>query len=202
MHEVCDLVYKLLYSPRQCLCGELREIEGVCRKNQMNVKRTLKNSCESNSPPEIIPTLPFVKAEHGKKKERKRSFKHLYLFLKAQPNGVLTKEKRLSPLRAAGGGWSRMTMSCSPAPCPRVPPATTGASVQSQPWHPAGPRLMNVPAAPAVPFISASPNPIKNLPAPALRDGKAAPLYFSEGWHAGCSQGKATAKLGVNHRGE
>ena len=69
MHEVCDLVYKLLYSLRQCLCGELREIAGSRCKNQMNVKRMLKNLCESNSPPEIIPTLPSVKAEHGKKKE-------------------------------------------------------------------------------------------------------------------------------------
>lgn len=69
MHEVCDLVYKLLYSLRQCLCGKLREIAGSRCKNHTNVKRMLKNSC--------IPTLPFVKAEHGKKKKELLS---IYIF--------------------------------------------------------------------------------------------------------------------------
>lgn len=39
MHEVCDLVYKLLYSLRQCLCGELREIAGSrCKKSNERQK--------------------------------------------------------------------------------------------------------------------------------------------------------------------
>lgn len=69
MHEVRDPGYKPLYSPRRCLCGELRDVAGSRCKNQMSVKRILKSACESTSPPEIIPTLPFVKAEHGKKEE-------------------------------------------------------------------------------------------------------------------------------------
>lgn len=67
MHEGRDPGYKPLYSPRQCLCGELRDIAGSRCKNQMNVKSILKNACGSASPPEIIPALPFVKAERGKK---------------------------------------------------------------------------------------------------------------------------------------
>lgn len=69
MHEVRDPGYKPLYSPRRCLCGELREGAGSRCKNQMNLKRILRNACSSASPPESIPALPFVKAERGKKEE-------------------------------------------------------------------------------------------------------------------------------------
>lgn len=103
MHEVCDLVYKLWYSLRQCLCGELRESARSHCRNQMNAKRKLQTSCKCNSRPEIIPVLPSVKAEHGKKKKELSS---IYI-IPSKLSLIAIKRENASPSLGSGGGWSR-----------------------------------------------------------------------------------------------
>lgn len=104
MHEVCDLVYKLWYSLRQCLCGELRESARSRCRNQMNAKRKLQTSCKSNSRPEIIPVLPSVKAEHRKKKKKELS--GIYIS-PSKLRLIANKGENASPSPGSGGGWSR-----------------------------------------------------------------------------------------------